>query len=133
MHKIVFQLMGTFALAFAAMLFVGAILTVWHYPPHSPLDLVPLAISVAALTVAGTGLLYLRKWAAVMISLITLYVASWEVKDALHPIPGFANWLGFLFALVLLIPSVTTVVYWKTLRWRHSSIIPPDREKKTED
>jgi hypothetical protein len=51
-----------------------------------------------------------------MISLMALDIAIlWERKDALHPIPGCANWLGFVFALLLTAPSILTAVCWRTL------------------
>src|SRR5580693_10484532 len=67
----------------------------------------------------GLGLLDLRKWAALMISLMALDIAIlWEREDALHPIPGCANWLGFVFALLLTAPSILTGVCWRSLTWR---------------
>ncbi len=121
MSEVVFKTMAGFALLFAAILCLGGVLTIARYPPRSPWDLVPLTALVAALVVAGVGLFYLRKWAALLISLIALYGSTWEVKDALHPVPGYANWLGFLFAVLLAVPSILTVVYWRTLTWRRQA------------
>jgi hypothetical protein len=80
-----------------------------RYPPRSPRDVLPLATLVTTLVTSGIGLLYLRKWAALIVSFIKLYIAIiWDLKQALHPIAGAANWLGFLFALLLTIPLILT-------------------------
>ena len=113
-----FQLLAGFTLAYDALLFFGGIFTMIRYPPHSYWDMIPGMAFVGTLGVAGVGLLYLRKWAALMVSALALYLASWAVKDALHPIPGYANWVGFLFAVLLAIPAILTGVYWGTLVWR---------------
>ena len=110
--------MAGFALCLAALLFVGGILTVMHFPPHSRLDLIRPAAIIAALIAGGLGLFYLRKWAALIVSLSALWGASWEIRDALRPTPGDANWLGFVFAILLAVPSILTAVYWRTLVWR---------------
>lgn len=118
MSKIVFQIMGGFALLAAAVILLGGIFTIVRYPLRSWLDLVPFVIVEVVLIVAGIGLLHLRKWAALAFSMMALYVASWELRGALNPIPGYASWLGFLFALFLATPLIVTVVYWRTLSWR---------------
>lgn len=118
MTKVVFQIMAGFTLCFAAILVVGGILTVMHYPPHSSLELIRPAAVIAALVAGGLGLFYLRKWAALIVSLSALWVAFWQIRDALRPTPGDANWLGIVFAILFTVPSILTAVYWKTLVWR---------------
>jgi hypothetical protein len=111
--------MGGFTLVLVLLLFLGGIFVMMPYPARSPLDLVPFGALIVALSLASLGLLDLRKWAALMISLMALDIAIlWERKDALHPIPGCANWLGFVFALLLTAPSILTAVCWRTLTWR---------------
>lgn len=120
MSKIVFQVMGGFAIVAAAVILLGGIFVIVRYPVRSWLDLVPFVIVELTLVIAGIGLIHLRKWAALVFSLLGLYVASWELKDAVNPIPGHANWLGFFFALFLTIPSIVTALYWQTLAWRRN-------------
>ncbi len=116
-----FRIMAGFALCFAALLFVGGILAFMHYPPRSPLDLIRPAAAIAALVVGGLGLFYLRKWAALIVSFSVLWAGSWELRDALHPTPGEANWLGFIFAILLAVPAILTAIYWRTLVWRNKT------------
>src|SRR5215471_5484331 len=124
MGKVIFQIVGGFTLCFAAILFGGGVFTIMRYPPRVPRDLLPLTAVVVALIVAGIGLLYLRKWAALLVSLMGLYVATWQVQGALHPVSGYANWLGFLFAALLAIPAVLTAVYWRMLVWTSKHVAP---------
>lgn len=118
MSKAIFQILAGFTLAYDALLFFGGLFAMVRYPPHSYWDIVPGMAFVGALALAGLGLFYLRKWAALMVSALALYVASWGVKDALYPIPGYANWVGILFAVLLTIPAILTGTYWRTLVWR---------------
>jgi len=117
MSRAIFQIMAALSLSFAVLLLGGSVLTITHYPARSVWDLVPLATVIVMLVAAGIGLFHLRKWAALAVSLLALGVAKWQVSDALHPIPGDANWLGFVFAILLSIPSILTAVYWRTLTW----------------
>jgi hypothetical protein len=84
-------------------------------------SLLLLLAFVAPAAAVGIGLLYLRKWAALGLSLLALYPAFWCFWDAIHPTPGNANWLGFVFALLLIIPSILTAKYWHVLVWRKKS------------
>lgn len=121
MSRLVFQIIAGFALGSAVLLLLMGAFVVLRFPPHSPWEVIPGFAVIGLLASAGAGLLELRKWAAVMISLIALYPVYWELKDAFHPVPGYANWLGFVFAALLLIPSIWTAVYWRTLTWRRVS------------
>jgi len=125
MSIIIFQIMAGLVLVSAALLLLGGILTMVRYPPRSPWDALPLTALVATLVVVGIGLFYLRKWAALAASVIAFYVAIWEIKAALQPIPGYASWLGFLFAILLTVPSVLTGVYWRTLLGHNRQIQIP--------
>jgi hypothetical protein len=122
MSKVIFRIMAGLVLFSAALLLLGGIVTMVRYPPRSPWDALPLTALVAALVVVAIGLFYLRKWAALTASVMTLYVATWEIRAALHPIPGYTSWLGFLFAILLIVPSVLTGVYWRTLLWHNKQI-----------
>jgi hypothetical protein len=117
LSKTIFMVMGVFALGCAVVILLGGIFVVARYPLRSWVDLVWPTVDESALVIAGIGLFYRRKWAALMVSLMALYVASWQVKSAITPIPRNANWLGFVFAFVLAIPAILTVIYWRTLVW----------------
>jgi hypothetical protein len=120
MSKAIFQVMGGLALLSAAALLVGGFFTMLHYPSRSLWNIAPSCAVVTGLVVSGVGLLYLRKWAAMIFSALALCVATLEIRCALHPTPGDANWLGLIFGALFAIPSVLTVFNWGTLPWgRH--------------
>jgi hypothetical protein len=119
MVNVLFRIIGGMALFYScALLFAGILVprfSTFRASIKSYGLLLAFAILIAAL---GVGLLYLRKWAAIGLSLLMLYPAFWCVSAAVHPIPGNANWLGMLFALVLVSPSILTIKHWHALEWR---------------
>jgi hypothetical protein len=116
MAKIVFRIIGGVAIFYSCGLFFVAI-----FVPRfssSGLSLGRVLAYFAPVAVLGVGLLCLRKWAALGLSILLLYPAFWCIWVAVHPIPGNANWLGFVFALLLICPSILTAVQWHQLTWR---------------
>jgi len=117
--KVLFQIIGCFVLFYTsalllACLFVpraAALLT-------SPGDYGRLVAFVAIGALLGIGMLHVRKWAAIGVSLLLLYPAYWCVYAAVHPTPGNADWLGFIFAALLISPSILTATCWRILTWR---------------
>ncbi len=118
MSKLMFQIVGGLTLGFSAILALMGGFVVLHYPPHSPWEVIPGTLFVGILSAMGLGLFCLRKWAAVGLSVLTLCLAYWPLKDAFHPIPGYANWLGFPFAALLAVPSILTATCWRDLKCR---------------
>jgi hypothetical protein len=114
MNKMAFQIMGALLLAFAAMFAVGGGLTVARYPPHAIRDVIPLGVTSASLLLLGIGLYRVRKWAALGFSALTVCLAGWSIRDAIHSVPWSWNGIGYWFALVLIIPTILTVRYWRT-------------------
>jgi len=72
MSKAIFQVLGGFVLALAVILLGGGVFTAMRYPPPSVWDFVRPTIIIVILVVAGIGLFYLRKWAALAVSLLAL-------------------------------------------------------------
>ena len=129
MSKIVFQIMGGFVLWFAMGLLVVDILWIGHYSLHLPREVTPLEIVwlvtlEVAITLLGLGLIYRRKWAALVLSLLTLYWAFLAFEEALRPgfIPGEWTWLDYVFGILLIIPAMMTAKYWRVLVWRRVSV-----------
>ena len=125
MSKVMFSILGGFALCTAGMLILGVIFLDLRYPPRSLWDFAPLVVVISALIAAGVGLFFLLRWAAITISLMALYVASLEIKQALNPgpnpQPGSADWLGYVFGVLLAMPAILTVLCWNNLVWRSKS------------
>lgn len=126
MNKIAFQVMGGFVLFLAAgLLFAGSLVLGGYSPRHYPsgsllIFCARLIFAVALLGVTGVGLLKLRKWAALTLSILALYSAFWSAWAAIHPVdpkPGDASWLGYLYAVLLITPSIMTAKCWRILIW----------------
>jgi hypothetical protein len=116
MAKVAFRIIGGVAIFYSCGLFFVA--TFVPRFSSSGLSLVTVIAYFVPVAVLGVGLLYLRKWAAVGLSILFLYPAFWCISTAVHPIPGNANWLGFVFAALLICASIVTAVYWRQLTWR---------------
>jgi hypothetical protein len=120
--------MGYLLLGFTAIFLLGAIITgVRFVPPEYRLKaLLGWGLLASLFTVVGVGLLYLRKWAAIAFSILTtacaLVVTRQAVQGMIHPAPGRADWLGFLFALILSVPAFITFKGWRSLVWRRGQI-----------
>jgi len=120
------RLMGGLLLGFTPFFVVGALVTGIRYV--SPGDRVTAflgwGIMAASFIAVGVGLLCLRKWAALAFSLLTAACAvlfiTQAVRGMTHPISGRADWLGFPFGFLLLIPSVITLKAWHSLSWRRN-------------
>jgi hypothetical protein len=125
---IAFRTMGGFLLYFALGVLSMGVFALAGGSVRLPRPAVPLAFCIrlvgttVVFAVTGLGLFGLRKWAALLFSMATLYVAFWAVKDALHPtpIPSDWNWLGFLYAALLIVPPILTLKYWRMLTWRRT-------------
>jgi hypothetical protein len=63
----------------------------------------------AALLIIGIGLIRLRRWAALLASVLAVYAAI-DFK-------GTGGGLGVPLTLGLLIPLLLTVVFWRDLEW----------------
>jgi len=71
---------------------------------------------LSALIILGIGMFYLRKWAAVGISLLCCLFAFLFFGPSTDP--GAARWPGFIAGFLFMIPAVLTVTQWKVLVWR---------------
>lgn len=63
----------------------------------------------ATLLLIGIGLISLRRWAALLASVLAVYVAI--------DFDGIGRGLGVPLALGILIPLFLTVIFWRTLVW----------------
>lgn len=121
--------MGGFVLCFAAVLLFVDFLWIGHYSLHLPREVTMAGIlwSVGlevAFALLGLGLIFLRKWAALVLSLLTLCLAFLAFEDALRPssIPGEWTWVGYVFGILLIFPTIMTARYWRVLVWRRVSV-----------
>ncbi len=98
-----FRAMGILLLVVAAGFVVGSIITVFRYvlPAHEFRGIIGLGGIALFLIAVGVGLLKLKKWAALAFSILCLIWGFLGIRQAIegsiHPVPGSADWLGFVF------------------------------------
>ena len=127
MSRTSFRIMGGFTLFTATLSLLAGLYALAGYSPRlSPAGahlvfVARLATWVALLAVIGFGLLFLRKWAALVFSAATIYLAIESAREgvtgAVHPSPGVWYWICFVYALALICPAILTVRYWRDLSW----------------
>lgn len=121
MVRVFFSLMGAITFCFVAMLLLVGVLSAGHSGhalPFTPAVIGRLIFLAVALSVLGLGLFGLRRWAALVFSLLTLYMSFWTFADSIHAVPWSWEGIGYWYGLLLISPSVFTVRYWHTLVWR---------------
>lgn len=114
MNRMAFQIMGALLLAFAVIFTLGGAVTVARYPPHAIKEVIPLALASVLLLLLGIGLYRVKRWAALVFSVLTVGLAVWSIRDAIHSVPWSWNGIGYWFALLLIIPTILTVKYWRS-------------------
>jgi len=110
----------------AALMFLIAIISIRVYPPpdHSEMGFLKVGAFIATAAFVGLGLYHPRKWAALLLSGFTLFLAFWMVKLGVQNIQGRNNKIGLLFAALLVIPTILTIKNWRGLRWARPQAVP---------
>lgn len=115
--KTLFRLFGVLTLLFAA----GTAWVIYEnryarqYGGH---DLSGLIVLIYPSLPIGIGLLFLRKWAAILLSLPLLACAVLLFVGSILKVPFPYMIFNFHFALMLMIPAAATVNYWTDLKWK---------------
>ncbi len=81
-------------------------------------DLSPILIYFYFGVPLGLGLLFLRKWAAIILSLFSLAMAAWLSIGSLLYVPFPFMLINILFSLIFLLPSAATLYSWQELIWK---------------
>src|SRR5947207_11342527 len=74
------------------------------------------ALSIAA-TLIGVGLLFLRKWAAIVFSLALVAFPIWITVASIGESPSGFYLLILAFAIVLILPIIIIIRTWPLLSW----------------
>ncbi|HEU4509666.1 MAG TPA: hypothetical protein VFR78_15580 [Pyrinomonadaceae bacterium] len=72
----------------------------------------------AAVVLLGSGLIFLRKWAALYFSVPLFYYGVLIVLEAIPEIPFPYNLLGMAYGASLMFPLIVTILIWRQLVWR---------------
>ena len=79
---------------------------------------VRLSVFFLVATLVAIGLFLLRKWAAVLFAVAAGAIATWLFIGTVMSVP-VAYWIiNFLFAFLLVLPTVVIIRAWSLLSWR---------------
>jgi len=107
--KAIFKIIGALILVYVALNLV--VFNFWI------LVCIPCWPIFSLLIILSIGMFYLRKWAAVGISLLCCFFAFLLFEVGIETRKP-ATWPGFIAGFLLMIPGVLTVTQWRVLVWR---------------
>jgi len=110
-------------LGFLTFMFeLGMFLTLnsWHARQLGPLTasaIIRLSIFFFSTTLIGIGLLFLRKWAALFLSVALMVFAIWLIVGTIQDVPFPWTLINFAFAFLALLPTLVIFRSWSLLSW----------------
>ena len=84
----------------------------------STYDQFRMYLTFVLLWIIGSGLICLRKWAAVYFSLALFYLGLWIARSSIETVHFPLNLFGMAEGLSLMLPAFVTVCMWRNLLWR---------------
>ena len=110
-----FRSFGVLTLLLDFLLFfaIDPLLTV----SSSPGRIIRIQVSCIAIAIVGLGLLFLRKWAAIYLSLPLFLFGIWFFWTSIEQVPFPYNLLCMCEGLSLMLPLVVTIRIWPDLTW----------------
>lgn len=79
--------------------------------------IISISIFFFAATLIGLGLLFLRKWAALVFSLVLVALPIWNTLSTLGKAPFAWNLMILVSAIVLVMPVIIIIRSWSLLSW----------------
>ncbi len=79
--------------------------------------LVRSAIFLVISTAVATGLMFFRKWAAILLSLATATYSIWLIIGSILAVPFPYIFINIFVGVMLLIPLFATISHWRSLQW----------------
>ena len=79
--------------------------------------IISISVFFFAATLIGVGLLFLRKWAAIVFSLALVALPIWNTVDTLGKAPFAWNLMVLVCATVLVMPVIIIIRSWPLLSW----------------
>jgi hypothetical protein len=92
----------------------------FHARQDGPLTasaIVRLSIFFFLTTIVGIGLLFLRKWAALLLLAALMAFAIWLIVGSILYVPFPWNLINFIFAFVALLPTYVIFRSWSLMSW----------------
>jgi hypothetical protein len=104
--------------AIITFLFEAAFIFMLTNPRLAPFNseaIVRVSIFLLVSTVVGVGLLFMRKWAALLFSLFTAVIALWLIIGSVLYVPFAWSLINISLGIPLLFPAAVTIRSWSLL------------------
>ena len=88
-----------------------------RFGPVTLRAVISISVFFFAATLIGVGLLFLRKWAAIVFSLALVALPIWNTVDTLGKAPIAWNLMVLVSAIVLVMPVIIIIRCWSLLSW----------------
>jgi hypothetical protein len=116
METTVFRFFGLATLLFEVVLAYTMYLSRFRFGPLTPAQFLrPLTFFFVA-TAAGIGLLFVKRWAAIIMSAATSYCGLWLIIGSILYVPFPFNLINIWVGSLLIMPLITTIGYWSSLK-----------------
>ena len=79
--------------------------------------IISISVFLSAATLIGIGLLFLRKWAAIVFSLALVSIPIWNTVGSLGKAPFGWSLMVLGSTIVLVIPVIIVIRSWSLLSW----------------
>ena len=113
------RLLGIITLLFEAGMFLTLVSA--HMRMLGPLTTsaaVRISVFFGIATLVAIGLFLLRKWAAILFAVAAGMLATWLIVGTVGSVPFPWSLINFVFAFLLMLPTVVIIRSWSSLSWR---------------
>ncbi len=85
--------------------------------PLTSSAIIRISLFFFSATVIGSGLLFLRKWAALFFSLASVAAVTWLILGSIWEVPFPWNLINITMGIVFLLPTIGIIRSWSLLSW----------------
>ncbi len=109
-----FHIFGFLTLAFGGLMFYMSFFSPRAEP--DPASNLRVIVSLALTTMTAIGLIFQRKWAAILFSLATGMFSFWLMIGSIAEVPFPYLLINLFMGLLLLSPLLATISFWSSLK-----------------
>jgi len=113
-----FKVFGVVTISLDLLMFVSGLGPALLGLHSSTYDQFRMYLTFVLLWIIGSGLICLRKWAAIYFSLALVFLGLWIAWSSIETIHFPLNLLGMAEGISLMLPALVTVRMWPDLLWR---------------
>ena len=119
MQTFLFRLFGIATLLFGAGIICAFVLTLPRLEADglvTPKIILRIITMLLLIFGVGIGLFYLRRWAAVILSVGTFVLAGSLIIGTIQGVPFPYSLINYAFGITLFFPIACTIGFWSTLK-----------------